>query len=178
MKAFLPLLVILITSACRDEEITRVRVPKEDAPAVAAPAAPDAASALHWDAPKGWKELPGSGMRLATIVPPGGGEVSVTALPGDVGGELANVNRWRGQIGLPAFDEAGLAKSRSKVRSNAGPVTVYDFTSDGVKKSRVVAGTLSAKGRMWFFKLSGDEAAVAAAKPAFMTMLEGVHAAH
>lgn len=180
MKALIPLLVILVISACRDEEITRVRVPKEDAPVVAAPAAPEASQALHWDTPAGWKELPGTGMRLATMIPPGPGkaEATVVALPGDVGGELANVNRWRGQIGLPAFDEKGLAKSRTKTSSKAGPVTVYDFTSDGTKKTRVVAGTLSSKGRIWFFKLTGDADAVAAARAGFLTMLEGIHAAH
>ncbi len=180
MKALLPLLVILVISACRDEAITRVRVPKEDAPVVAAPAAPEAAQALHWDAPAGWKELPGTGMRLATMIPPGAGkaEATVVALPGDVGGELANVNRWRGQIGLPALDEAGLAKSRAKTASKAGPVTVYDFTSDGAKKTRVVAGTISYGGRMWFFKLTGDADAAAAARPAFLAMLGGIHAAH
>lgn len=180
MKALFPLLVILIISACREEEITRVRVPKEDAPVVTAPAAPDKASALHWDAPAGWKELPGSGMRLSTLIPPGAGkaEATVVALPGDVGGELANVNRWRGQIGLPALDENGLAKSREKTASKAGPLTVYDFTSDGAKKTRVVAGTISSKGRMWFFKLTGDADAVAGARPAFLAMLQGIHAAH
>lgn len=156
-----------------------MRVPKDDAPVVAAPAAPEKSSALRWDAPQGWTELPGSGMRLATLTPPGGGaEATVVALPGDVGGALANVNRWRGQIGLPAFDEAGLAKSRATIRSSVGPVTVYDFTSEGTKKTRVVAGTVSSRGRMWFFKLSGDAEAVAAARPAFTAMLGGIRAAH
>ncbi len=119
-------------------------------------------------------------MRLATMIPPGRikAEATVVALPGDVGGELANVNRWRDQIGLPAFDEKGLAQSRTKISSKAGPVTVYDFTSDGTKKTRVVAGTLSSKGQMWFFKLTGDADAVAAARAGFVTMLESLNAAY
>ncbi len=160
-----------------------MRVPKDDTPAVvrvAAPAAPEASQALRWDTPKGWKELPGSGMRLATMIPPGPGtaEATVVVLPGDVGGELANVNRWRDQIGLPAFDEKGLAKSRTKTASKAGPVTMHDFTSDGAKKTRVVAGTISSQGRIWFFKLTGDADAVAAARAGFVTMLEGLNAAY
>lgn len=180
MKALLPLLVVFGVSACgRDEEITRRLVPKDTSVAVA-PEAPAPSQALHWTLPGGWKELPGSGMRLATMIPPGAGkaEITVIALPGDVGGELANVNRWRGQIGLAALDEAGLAKARAKAASKAGTVTVYDFTSEGSKKARLVAGTIASDGRTWFFKLMGDDAAVAAARPAFMTMLESLHAAH
>lgn len=180
MKALFFLLVIVVISSCsRDEEITRVRVPKEEAPKVAAPAAPSSAQALHWDLPKGWKEQAGTGMRLSTMTPPGPGkaEVTVIALPGDVGGELANVNRWRGQIGLPALDDAGLTKARAKASAPAGAVTVYDFTSDGAKKTRLVAGTISSGGRMWFFKLMGNDDAVAAARPAFLALLGSLHAA-
>jgi hypothetical protein len=32
--------------------------------------------------------------------PDGKAEVTVSAFPGDTGGLLANLNRWRGQIGL------------------------------------------------------------------------------
>jgi hypothetical protein len=39
------------------------------------------------------------------------GEVAISHFPGDVGGDLANVNRWRQQVALPPIDEAGLAVS-------------------------------------------------------------------
>ena len=35
-------------------------------------------------------------------------DFSVTSFPGDVGGLLANVNRWLGQIGVQPTDEEGL----------------------------------------------------------------------
>ena len=37
-------------------------------------------------------------------------EVAVSQFPGDVGGLLANVNRWRSQIGLEPTSEAALAE--------------------------------------------------------------------
>jgi hypothetical protein len=116
-------------------------------------------------------------MRFATFKAPVPGklEATVVVLPGPAGGELANVNRWRGQIGLPAMDEASLAKARAVVKTKAGALNVYDFTSDGQAKSRMVAGYISTPdGNTWFIKMTGDEAPVAKAKPEFMSILGSV----
>jgi hypothetical protein len=143
-----------------------------------APPRPAGQGALKWTTPKDWTEQQGSGMRYATLVPPGPGkaEMSVTVLPGAAGGELANVNRWRGQIGLPPIDEAALAAARKVVKSKAGNVSVYDFASDGNVKSRMVVGLLTAPdGNTWFLKLMGEADPVGKAKPAFMKYLETLH---
>jgi hypothetical protein len=99
---------------------------------------------------------------------------SVVVLPGPAGGELQNVNRWRGQIGLGAIDEAALAAARRPLPTKAGKVSVFDFTSDGQAKSRVIAGLLEAGGSTWFVKLTGDAGAVDAARPDFMKLLESL----
>jgi len=142
------------------------------------PPRPTGKGALKWALPKGWIETPGSGMRYATLTPPGQGkvELSVVVLPGAAGGEPANVNRWRGQIGLAPLDDAAIASARKAVASKAGQVAVYDFTSEGEVKSRMVTGLLAtADGNTWFLKLTGDAAPVAKAKPAFMKYLETLH---
>lgn len=174
MKAAFPVFLILL-AACGEEPILRVKTPKE-APAVAA-GAPAARGdrGLRWTTPKGWSERGADGMRAATFLPPGGGEVTVIALPGDVGGELANVNRWRGQIGLAPLEEAGLNAARATVSSRAGAVSVYDFTGGGALKTRLVAGVLRAGETTWFFKLMGPQDAVASARPAFVALLKGLH---
>lgn len=157
-----------------------MRAPKEAAPAAVAAAAPAAAPRpLKWILPAGWRELPGSGMRVATLIPPGPGkvEVTVTAFPGDVGGELANVNRWRGQIALPPIEEAGLIKARQSLVSKAGMVALYDFTSEDGKKTRLIAGTIFASDSTWFFKLMGDDEPASAARPAFVSLLRSLRAA-
>lgn len=177
----LPLLLLAALAACQKDAIETRRVAKEAAPAmegVASGAAPRPAG-LHWKTPAGWTELPGNGMRAATFKLPqtaGKAEVTVVALPGAVGGELANVNRWRGQIALTPIGEGDLPGVRVKVRSGAGEMFVYDFTSGGAKKTRLVAGMIQVSGTMWFFKLMGDEKAVAAAKPAFLKLVEGLKA--
>ncbi|MBI3565706.1 MAG: hypothetical protein HY079_10960 [Elusimicrobia bacterium] len=181
MKRALLITAVILPSACRKDAIETRRVPKE-APSMqmAAPAmggGDEAPRGVRWTAPAGWTETRGGGMRLATLTPPAQGgkaEVTVVALPGESGGELANVNRWRGQIALPPIVESQLSEGRATVRSALGPVLVYDFTGTGEKKARLCAGMVSVSGTTWFFKLTGDEKAVAAAKPAFLKLLEGL----
>lgn len=139
------------------------------------PAPPTPKASLKWSLPKGWSELPGGGMRFATFKPPVPGklEATVVVLPGPAGGELANVNRWRGQIGLPALDEAALAKARTTLKTKAGAMNVYDFTSEGQARSRMVAGYITTPdGNTWFLKLTGDADPVGKAKADFMKLLE------
>lgn len=183
--ALLPIVAVLLTAACRDEGISRARVPKtEEAPAAVAAAPEDhtghdhgvQAPGLRWTLPSGWKEVPGTGMRLATWTPPGGlkTEGTVVSLPGESGGELANVNRWRGQIGLPPTDEAGMAASRTTLTTKAGPVAVYDFTSGGTVKTRLIAAVARTGDTSWFFKLMGDASATESARPGFLTIIKGL----
>jgi hypothetical protein len=68
---------------------------------------------VRWTLPAGWREEKGkAGDRVATLsfgktAPPF--ELTVTRLGGTAGGPLANVNRWRGQLGLTPLAEADLA---------------------------------------------------------------------
>lgn len=59
---------------------------------------------LRWRAPEGWKRKPvESAMRVVTFAasPSGRTECVVFVLRGDGGGVVANLNRWRGQVGQP-----------------------------------------------------------------------------
>jgi len=182
-----PLVIIITFAACRREPIEVRQVPKEaPSPASMSTAgamppgmidAPPHAHGVSWTAPAGWKEAPGNGIRLATFTPPqdsGRSEATVVALPGDAGGELANVNRWRGQIGLAPIDMGSLAGARQSVQSRLGAVTVYDFTGAGTNKPRVVVGLIKVEETTWYFKLMGDETAVGKSKPAFLKLLGGL----
>jgi hypothetical protein len=95
-------------------------------------------------------------------------------LPGPAGGELANVNRWRGQIGLTPLDEAALAKARKSVKAKVGEVALFDFTSEGTARSRVVAGLISTQGNTWFVKMVGDLDPVGGARRDFIRILESL----
>ncbi len=140
------------------------------------PPPPRPEGGLAWTLPKGWEQSVAGGMRYATLKAPAKGklDVSVVVLPGPAGGELANVNRWRGQIGLGPIDAVELAAARKAVKSKAGEVALYDFTSDGQVKSRLVAGLTQAQGNTWFVKMVGDAEPVAAAHPEFIHLLESL----
>ena len=169
--------------ACDREEVAHFRVAKAP-PAAPAPVAPASMTGdvppparppggLRWTLPSGWIETAGGAMRYASFKVPVNGTVdaSVVVLPGPAGGELANVNRWRGQIGLPPIDDAALAAARKTLSTKAGPIKVYDFSSGGGSGKRLVAGLTELEGNTWFVKLTGDAAAVGAARGDFMKLL-------
>jgi hypothetical protein len=91
-------LILLALAGCKDTHITTYRIPKE-APARPVMAAAPNSDNVHWQAPAGWQERPGNGMRRASFQIAGAdgaqADMAVTVFPGDVGGDLANVNRWR-----------------------------------------------------------------------------------
>ncbi len=184
------LLAATLLGGCAKEEVAHYKVPREQpAPSAGAAAAPPPGMAgdvaapprpdhgLRWKLPRGWTEAPGGSMRYATLKPPVQGkiDVSVTVLPGPAGGELANVNRWRNQIGLAPLDDAALAKARKVVKAPVGAVSLYDFAGSGDKGSRMIAGlVLASDGNSWFLKMVGDDAPMAAARADFLAMLESL----
>lgn len=143
--------------------------------------APSGPLPVAWTLPKGWVSTGGSGLRAATLKPAADSpvEVSVIALSGAAGGELANVNRWRGQIGLPPVDEKTLAGMRQTLKAPGGSVTVFDLSAPAPSKARMVVGTfLLPAGDSWFFKLNGDADPVGKAKPDFLTLLGSLRLAN
>jgi hypothetical protein len=72
-------------------------------------AMPPAAGAPQWEVPAGWQQQPPGSMvigRFALGAQDAKAEVTVSSFPGDTGGLVANVNRWRGQVGLEPVEDA------------------------------------------------------------------------
>ena len=150
-------------------------VPAPVVPVVPPPAVTEEGG-LSWQLPAGWTVAPAaSTMRYATIsvVAADGskGELIVSHFPGDVGGDLENVNRWCQQVGHAPVDQVGLAALISKL--NAGPksLALIDVTGP---QSRLVAGWTRHGADTWFFKLTGPDALVGAEKAKFTGFLESV----
>ena len=167
-----------------DDQIRVYTVPKELPPTQLSPfpaqmAAgsqdiPFNAATVHWTLPAGWKENSPTPPRLASLAITGekGGqaEVAITSFQGSVGTELINVNRWRGELSLEPVESSNVASVPVTVDSSEGKL--YDIAG---KSARTVVAEIPRNGSSWFIKLRGDNATVAAAKPAFLEFLKSVH---
>lgn len=145
------------------------------AAAPAAPAAPAARKGPTWQLPAGWAEAAGSSARYATLSVTGAdgakAELAVTTFPGDVGGDLANVNRWRQQIGADPVGEAELANLVTKVQAGDLSLSMIDVTGP---QNRLLAGWVRHGAGTWFFKLAGPEALLGVEKEKFVAFLSTV----
>ena len=153
--------------------------PMSAPPPAEAIAASAAIAGLRWNAPAHWESKPASALRRATFLIPGGAtpaELAITTFPGTVGGELANVNRWRAQLQLPALDAAGLAATVTRFTAHDLPVTVVEFAGGADGSVRLLGAIVPHQDATWFFKLTGPDAVVAAEKPAFLTFLQTLSA--
>jgi len=132
-----------------------------------------------WEVPPGWTEAPPTQMVLAKFLLQGQGtnkaEVTVSVFPGNVGGVLANVNRWRGQIGLPPASENDLASMTSSLDAPGGKAILIDMSGTDAKtgqKARLIGAILPQGERTWFYKLIGDEQVAAREKQAFVKFVQ------
>ncbi|MBL9213106.1 MAG: hypothetical protein JNL92_21770 [Opitutaceae bacterium] len=143
------------------------------------PVATASGPGLTWTAPAHWKAKPGSAMRKGSYAITGeGGEadLAITAFPGDVGGDLANLNRWRGQIQLPPVAPAEFEASRQRLERNGLQMTVVDIVGTGANAQRILGAMIPYGGATWFVKLMGPDALVAKEKAAFTAFLDTVKA--
>ncbi len=103
-------------------------------------------------------------------------ELSITAFPGDVGGELANVNRWRNQLQLPPVGEAELTKVLVRFEANALKFAVVDIVAAGNKPNGILGASVPNGNSTWFFKMTGPTDLLAREKPRFLEFLKTVKA--
>ncbi len=133
-------------------------------------------SDLKWTAPESWTPKAGSAMRKGSYAVKGDGaeaDFSITAFPGDTGGLHANLNRWRGQVGLPNASPAELDASIQHLDGLGGMhFDVVDLI--GPSGTRMLGAITSYNGNSWFFKLMGPDALVAGEKQAFIEFLHTV----
>jgi hypothetical protein len=192
-----------LIGACKKPAVEAYRVPKEtaaqtstapaagsgagaSAPAAApamggsmanTPVATASGPALTWTAPAHWAAKPTGAMRKGsyTVTGPGGeGDMSISAFPGDVGGDLANVNRWRDQVKLPPITQAQLESSTEHVDRNGLHMTVVDLIGTGSDAKRILGVIVPHAGGTWFFKLIGPEPLVAKEKAAFTAFIDTI----
>ena len=91
----------------------------------------------NWSTPEGWRREPGDGVRFATLHISDDHEnpVDVTVMPvSRVGNEaetiLANVNRWRGQVGLTPIEADQITQQTERVTLDGAVATLVDLAGE------------------------------------------------
>jgi hypothetical protein len=186
--------VALVLAGCDRDNVQVYRVSKEETkpatpatPASGMPAGhPDIGDAggrpgLKYTLPPSWQEAPPGQMRVASfrVVGKDGkqAEVGVVPLPGLMGRDLENVNRWRSTVGLPAVREEDLSKLAQPIEVAGQPGQLYEQAGDNPgsgEKTRILAAVSRQNDVAWFIKMSGDDELVAQQKPAFLEFLKSV----
>jgi hypothetical protein len=154
----------------------------EDAPAQMAAAPPVQGGNTNsiWAIPPDWQSVPPAQFLLAefSISGPNGAkaEVNVATMGGEGGGLLANVNRWRGQLGLGTLGESELQLPQftKSVDVPGGKAMIVDFTGVDAKtgaQARLVGVIVSQNGQMWFYKMMGNQQIVLEQEDAFFKFI-------
>jgi hypothetical protein len=185
---FCLLLCAALFSGCKRDDVKVYHVESGDS---AAPTSPSVAPAampatmpaglpapdnsglpqLKYVLPAGWQEKPPSQMRVASFAISEDGknaDVSVIPLGGMAGGDLANVNRWRGQVGLQTLADDEIEKLAEKIFVGEQPADLYDITGGA---QRILAVIFHRDDIAWFFMVTGDADLVEKEIPAFNSFL-------
>lgn len=178
MKRLLAL-ALLLAVACSKTSSEPTPEPAPEAkkePSAPAISTGSALAEVAWDAPSSWQSMPNPNpMRKATYkIPHAAGdtddaELTVSAA---AGGVEANVKRWAGQFG-------NAEPKTEKKKVNGLDVTVVEikgtFAGGGMmgapsapkEKQMLLGAVVDAGDRQHFFKLTGPEKTVTAARPDF-----------
>jgi hypothetical protein len=146
------------------------------------PAAPAGGPQLHWKTPPSWQEQPGnSAFRVATFAvaaAAGKAEVTITRFPGGVGGLLANINRWRGQLGLEPVNGVSQQPLESMV-VDGQPAQLLDLVgpegAGDAGRQRMLVVLLARDDLTWFVKMTGPNGFLDAQKRTFVDFARSIH---
>jgi hypothetical protein len=203
--AWLPL-ALLLAAGCRRDDVKVYQTAKEsspppgqsaDAPNPALPpghpdipAMPESsatampgtgASQPSWKTPEGWTEQAPGQMRVGSFKITGANgkqaDVSIIPLGGIAGGVVANVNRWRGQLGLEPASADDIKQLAQSAEVAGQPAESYELAGKNPGSgapSGILAAIAQRGDTIWFFKMTGDLEVIAAQKPAFAEFLKSV----
>jgi hypothetical protein len=144
--------------------------------AKAPPVVKNTSGELKFEVPPGWTEgTPNAFSMVAFKVAEGDKKVDITVSA--AGGDWhSNVDRWRGQIGLPAIDQAELAKVAQKIETFGTRGDYVELVGPAsAEKPRTILGVRADAGEnTWFVKLIGDSELAAREKAHFEAFVKSL----
>ena len=174
IKGALAVIGLLGLSACKEEpSVKQYRVEKAPGPSPSEQNQVSAPSGLpfSWTVPAGWRQGRASSMRAASYEVPLEGETgdfSLVRLGGGAGGTVANINRWRGQIGLgPVSSEEVSNFAQLRATTQGQPYLQITLVNPDNPASAILAAIFELPDYVLFAKLTASQAGLEKAQPSF-----------
>ena len=165
------LISALIITGCNREQPRTYEVPKEqdaapqrqtasaedNADVIAAHAAMNAhapSTGFTAELPAGWTEKEGSGMRMASYSIEGT-SIDFYLISLTMGDVPSNVNRWRGQVGLPAASPEEIARELQAFEVDGRAVNYIEIYNEEGGKG-IIAAIVDLAPKYWYFTAKGS----------------------
>lgn len=185
LYSFIAILTLLLISSCKDSRsVKHYRVVKEERKDIEefnflnqgmpSEFSPDLGTVSWAFLPENWVDQGADAVRKGSFILEKENEkidISITAFPGDVGGVLANINRWAAQIGLGAFDQT-ILNALEKVDIDG--LEGQKILLNGPQKS-TIAVIVKRNENSWFFKAMGDKGLVKEQEKNFNDFINNIH---
>lgn len=139
---------------------------------LSSPPAKKSGTSFTYNTPSDWVKQSSSGMRKASFKI-GTADVSVISLPGDAGGTVSNVNRWRGQVGLDSLNNTQVQKFITPITIDKNEGFKVELIAPDQQSAILVAMT-TIEGNSWFFKLKGSPEVIKDQRQNFDDFLKSV----
>lgn len=95
-------------------------------------------------------------------------KLTVTAMRGEAGGVVRNVERWRDEAKLPRIPDEEILKTTKKIEVDGRPAHYVDLSNpDAPGATRIVAVILIQDDFSWFFKMFGPNQLIESQTPTF-----------
>jgi hypothetical protein len=127
---------------------------------------------VGYDLPKGWVRITQPmEMTLAAFKIGDGGKpvlITISRFPGKTGGLGANIERWRGKVGLPPVSEEQMRKELLELPVAGVKMPYVDLVNSKKADADRILGVIAERGPVtWFFKMQGPPDLVSQHKTAF-----------
>lgn len=137
-----------------------------------APPSTKAPGGFNITLPQGWQQVQPGRMILHSFSTPSGAMVNVSAFPGDVGGVVMNVNRWRGQLGLGAATEEQINSALKADKLGSVDAQRVDLAN---ASQRLIVTFGMVDGKTWFIKFTGTTEQIDEAMSGFDQFVKSVN---
>jgi hypothetical protein len=148
---------------------------------------PPATDVPGFTPPSSWKSVPTRGLRLAEFAVtdgPQAASVTLIKFPANEGSmiadPLANINRWRGELGLSQITKESLSTATETIDIDGRPSIYAAMIPDAAKveeskaKDATLAAIAKVGGQIWFIKMKGDREVVKKHQDEFKAFLKSL----